>query len=65
LQMQKPQGHGNAWALTGEHNGVYDTQNKKVSWKEIANRALAHYSRTEITREEEFEAYRFLMHPIE
>jgi len=62
-KCQNPQSHGNAWAFTSDEYDPVDMNGRPMLWKEVANKALDYYGRWPITREEEFEAYRHIMHP--
>jgi hypothetical protein len=63
-KCNNPAGHGTAWAFEGPRYDRPDIHGRVISWKELANRALAHYApSTEITREQEFQAYRYILHP--
>lgn len=60
-KCNNPRGHGDAFAYT--EDGTNDINGKRISWKEMANRMLAHHRRTEITWEQMLEAARYIMHP--
>jgi hypothetical protein len=61
-RCQNPMGHGDAFAY---HATRYAPDRRGVmnSWMEMSNRALSHCGKTQISREEEAEANRHIMHP--
>jgi len=62
-RCQDPASHGNAWAFADNEPHGFDMNQRPMLWAELANKALDHYGRSQITREEEWEAYRHIMHP--
>lgn len=62
-RCQNPNSHGDAWAFTGDALQVRDVHGRRMTWAEHANKAIDHHGRFPISRREELEAYRYVLHP--
>jgi hypothetical protein len=65
-RCNNPNIHGNAWVIEGDTSSAMDNREIRISWKELSNRVWGHYAgRPTVSREEEHQAYRYIMHPQE
>lgn len=62
-RCQNPNGHCDAWACISEETYALDPQRQEMNWKQLCNRVLDHCNKTNISRQEEIEALRYVTHP--
>lgn len=61
-RCRNPDGHGDAWAMIIPRAGI-DLRGRQLSWKDLSNRVLDHCRKDTVNREEEYEAYQYILTP--
>jgi hypothetical protein len=67
-RCQNPGSHTDAWAFSDDMPPGYyarDQQYRPLTWRQVSNRVLDICNKAEVSREEELETYRYILHPRE